>query len=301
MRKKILVTTDLSPKSEAAVNKAIDLAKMYDFWLEVLHIVNPPLFEWTWGSEYKDELDKKEDTRVSKEKELSDKIKEALNRKSNRLNVHVKVGSPATEILEFSKKIEADAIVMGGSGEYHPLEALVLGTTTKRVIENIGIPVIVVKAQKEGSYKKILIPTDFSEDSKKAIKFTMELFPDAEFVLLHMMEVPSEFRLKYYGMNESDIKEVVSSHKLKEQHAMQVFMGELQKMSICENKCSLMPMTIESSLNSAVIVDQAKKVGADLISVCAHKINDLTSKLIGNMADDVLDQATMDVLLYQEK
>lgn len=299
-RKKILVSTDLSPKSEAAVNKAIVLAKRYDRWLEVLHVINPPLFEWTWGSEYKEEQEQKEHLRASKERELSEKIKNELKRRSDKLNVHVRVGSPAEEIINFAKLIDASAIILGGSGEYHPLESLFIGTTTKRVIEAAHIPVLVVKNNQIMDYKNILIPTDFSEESKKTVGYTISLFPDATITLLHMMEVPSEFRLRYYGMSDDDIKEVLNTYKIKEHHKMQNFIREINELDVCKNACNITPLTIESSFNALTIISEAQKIGADLISINVHGINDFTSKLVGNIADDVLNQSPVDVLMYQD-
>lgn len=294
-RKKILVSTDLTPQCDVAIKKAMELATKYDRWLEILHVINPPLFEICVGSECMAKHVKEEEVRKNKEIQISERIKSGLKRASSKLNIKTRVGEPAEEIIKYAKDIEATAIIMADTHEeYGPLKKFFLGTNIKRVVANSHIPVLVVKEDKSPEYKKIMIPVDYTEECKDVIKYTANLFPDAELYLLNIMEIPSDFRLKFYGLNDTEITEITKAERTKAKNRMVAFINELGiNNEIHEVVC-------EGALLPERVVDEAKKAKVDLVSVYAHDINDLATKVIGGISSEILDLAETDVLVYQE-
>lgn len=294
-RQKILVATDLSEKSTIAVDKAIAFAKKYDKWLEVLHVINPPIFEWVWGSEELEENKEREELRSQKSKMISEKIKDSLHRRHDKINVDTRVGTPSEQIILYANEHNVSEIILGDTGEHHPLKNFVLGTTAKNVIEQTHIPVLMVRSGDKIDYNKILVPTDMSSESREAIEHVSSLFPDATIHLLHILEVPSEFRMKYYGLSEKEIEMVTQTQKTKGKTQMESFLSTLN----IPNKVEY--MFAEGSLSAEIILDEGERMDADLIALNAHEINGLTSRIIGSLSNDILENSKLDCLIYQRK
>lgn len=296
-RKKILATTDLTPSCDVAINKAIESSIKYDKWLEIIHVIDPPMFEICVGSECQVRHEREEEVREKKEHEISAKIKEGLRRTTDKLHIKTRIGNPAEEIVEYAKEIEASAIIMGETDEkeYGTLEKLFLGTTVKRVVSNADIPVLVVKNKEEREYSKIMIPIDFTEESKEAVRYTAGLFPDAELYLLNILEIPSDFRLKFYGLNDEEISEIAKAERTKMKNRMFSYINELK----IDNK--IHEVVVEGALIPERVIDEAIKAGVDMVSVYAHNINEVSTKMVGSISAEILDMSKIDVLVYQEK
>ncbi len=295
MRDRIVVATDLSEKSNIAVKKAIDISKKYDLWLEVLHVINPPLFEWAWGGEALDSRKDKEHLIKQKAEEISKKIEEELKRKHNKINVDIRVGNPSEEIIAYAKAKRANAIILGDVGEYGSLQELVLGTTTTNVIDRSSVPVLIARNTDSIEYKKILIPTDFSEDSKESIEYVSTLFPDAKLYILNVMEIPSELRLKYYGLEDKEIADLTEVHKIKNENDFNKFIESLDVKNPIEKVVAF------GSIRARIIMEEGRDLSVDLIAVNAHNIANITSKIIGNIASEVIKKSKRDVLVYQTR
>lgn len=293
-RERILVATDLSEKSDIAVEKAITISKKYDRWLEVLHVIDPPLFQWTWGSENLEEQEKREHHRAQRAEVISKEIKDSLNRRHDKLNVDIRVGAPSDEIVNYAISNGASLIVLGDTGEHHPLANFLFGTTTKNVIENSKKPVLVVRNGDFEEYKNILIPTDMSDESKVAIEFTSSMYPDAKLYILHVVEIPSEFRMKHYGISLDGMKDMVKEKRERAKCELEKFVSGLNINNEIEQ------VLAEGSLVSDIVLAQTDKINADLISLNAHQVNGLTARIIGSISNDILDNSKRDCLIYQK-
>ena len=63
-------------------------------------------------------------------------------------DIRITSGNPTEEILDTAKNIDADIIVMGSYG-YNILMGALIGGTTRKVVKNSEVPVLVVKFPKE--------------------------------------------------------------------------------------------------------------------------------------------------------
>lgn len=292
-RERILVATDMSARSELAVKKAIALAKKYDLWLEVLHVIDPPVFEWTWGSEHLEEKEKHDELRKERSKSVSSKIAEELHRRHDKVNVFTRVGTPHNEIIQYAKEKNVSGIVIGDTGEHHPLKNFFFGSTAKNVMEATHIPVLVARNEQGADYKKILVPIDFSEESMDTVKQTSRLFPDAEIYLLHITEIPSETRMRYYGLDETEIRNIADGQRKVAHEKMLAFMNDLKLSQ------PLYPVYAEGSLNAEIVLNEGERLQADLISLSPHKIAGVTSRMVRSIAEDIMKESTQDILIYQ--
>lgn len=139
---RILFATDFSAASAPAADYAITLAAMTDAHLHVLHVIN--------------ELDEHQRVMIPSEafrvleKELEIQAFKELNRfcseDAGDLNTtsHAVIGNPFLKILEISKELDVDLIVMGTHGRTG-VEQVIVGSTAERVVRRSGIPVLTVR------------------------------------------------------------------------------------------------------------------------------------------------------------
>ena len=175
---RILFATDLSGRSDRALDRALLLTASSGAKLAVVHIIQ------------KDPYLPKSDV----ERELE----EAIGRLGKTLEDtvgdvgavpehKVAVGDPAEEILKFSQGFNADLIVVGLSKVFS-FESLFRGTTVDKVIAKSTVPVLIVKSRPKREYRHALVALDQSFSSRSALIAALKLAPDARFTIVHAVD-----------------------------------------------------------------------------------------------------------------
>lgn len=134
----VLHPTDFSEPSQAACEKAVDLARQCGAKLTVLHVYANPLM--AEGFAYVP------DPRPELEEKLSHVANEELPIAVER---ELRVGVPAQEIVEFAREHNCDLIVMGTHGRTG-LSHLLMGSVAENVVRRAPCPVMVVRAEPKG-------------------------------------------------------------------------------------------------------------------------------------------------------
>lgn len=178
MFKKILVGTDFSIPSRAALSAAIDLAQKAGSLLEVVHVL--PEME---GRLYRAML------RYS-EKRMRKFFPASRYRPSK---TKILFGDSVTKTIStYAKKHTFDLIVLGNQGRTN-LASLLIGSVTQQLVRISRVPVMVVRRKKKRQKAKrkvlrIVVPTDFSPASSKAIDFGIHFgkFLGAQLHFIHV-------------------------------------------------------------------------------------------------------------------
>lgn len=143
--KKILLTTDLSEFSLAAMDYAFSFGLLYASKLYVLHVVDPVAPALTVNGFDIDtgiyvnraEQEGRDDLREFVEKHITPDIA---------LTEIVCSGAPAEEITRFAEEESIDLIVMATHGRTG-LSHIVMGSVAEKVMRSSRVPVLVVKPQ----------------------------------------------------------------------------------------------------------------------------------------------------------
>lgn len=145
--KKILCPTDFSEYSEKALSYAKVLAKTFNAKIYIMHIIFEPA-EFTGFYVPHISFDKiKTEIKSAAQKLMDDFVNKNLKDFSD-YEVIVKIGDPATEIVNFADEKEIDLIVIGSQGK-KGLEKMVFGSTAEKVVKKSNCPVLCVKPDKE--------------------------------------------------------------------------------------------------------------------------------------------------------
>ena len=187
--KKILWATDFSEEAEESLLYADAFAKTFKAKIVALHIV--PDFAaalYDAASVIKGELVQRVD---AVKKEAEDKLKELSKEKGIPLEILVREGTASKKIIEVAEKEEVDLIVLGRRG-MSAVEKLFIGSVANHVLRTSPIPILITK-KKTGTpqFKKIIVPTDFSEQEESERDFAWKLAKGfgSELTLLHVLEL----------------------------------------------------------------------------------------------------------------
>ena len=165
--KKILYATDLSENARFAFAYAVSLADLYGAKITLLHVL-PEVSELMdkhvigyidpdrWEEIKAQHFDEAREALIGKRKDHL-AVKDVLQQFSEDATqgegvgtdqIIVERGNPVEEIINHSKKLNCDLIVMGTHG-HGTLEDVMIGSTARRVVRRSKIPVLVVRLPEE--------------------------------------------------------------------------------------------------------------------------------------------------------
>jgi nucleotide-binding universal stress UspA family protein len=136
--KKILVATDGSKYSKAAVERAIDFAEAYGGELKIVSVVDLPAEFYAEAPELADDL-------ISKAKVYVENAKKQAEAAGIKTETLVREGESHQMILDIAEDLSIDTIVMGSHGRTG-LKRLLMGSVVEKVIGYSSCPVLIVKS-----------------------------------------------------------------------------------------------------------------------------------------------------------
>lgn len=142
--KKILLTIDGSENSLNAIKHAVTLFDLKGKEVYIINVKeNPELLpmEATLDKNWLDSIEKQQKIHAAKAINKAKMILENANIKIQ--NEIILTGNPAQKIIEFSEKEKIDLIIMGARTKTD-LSKLLLGSVSKRVLENVNCDVLIV-------------------------------------------------------------------------------------------------------------------------------------------------------------
>jgi nucleotide-binding universal stress UspA family protein len=196
--KNVLWATDFSDESKEALAYARFFAKTFGAKLTALHVVPdfaPALYE-AWPDAQAELAGKIEATKISAKAQLAHMCQTGGVCPDKTV---IAEGSAAKVILDTARKEDADLIVVGRKG-ISGHEQNLIGSVTHQILRSAHVPVLVTKGTKARpeAVKKILVPTDFSdeEDIERNHAWKLAKGLDSSLTFLYVMELfGHDFRL----------------------------------------------------------------------------------------------------------
>ena len=274
---KVLVATDLSARSDRAVERAVLLAKATGSALTILHVVDAELPRRT------------ADRLVDKARELIGEHVAALKgAEAMAPDIKVVLGTDYKEIEDVALKFGCELIVLG----VHRNETrdLFRGTTAERVIRSRACQVLMVKARPQSDYRRIMVGVDFSDCSLRAIEFAVKLFPNAEFHLVHAFDVP----FKAFLRSDDTRQEVSRSH---EEEMDRFVKGDFPALlPLLQAVPARVFQVLKQGPARDVIQDQVDELKPDLLVLGTHGRSGIAHVVLGSVAEDLLSYPPCDIL-----
>ncbi len=183
-----------------------------------------------------------------------------------------------------------DLAVLGARG-VNPLRDLAIGSSAERLLRKAPCPVLIVKAAPTGAYQRVLVPLDFSPDSRAALALTARIAPQAGLTLVHAYDLPFEGKLGIAGASQDDI----------ERYRSQAYERAGMQIDQAVTAAGLAPertvRVVDRAYPPKLIQDSARALRAELIAIGKHGGSMLEDLLLGSVTLHTLAAAECDVLV----
>ncbi|MBP2305325.1 universal stress protein [Azospirillum melinis] len=264
--KRILLATDLEPKSDRALERAVRLAHRFDAELTALHVVDGN------GGRYGCL---------------------PLHHVEGELQRHILAASGGGGIRAQAVAVRGDAVehrVAGYAGLWRPdllvvglhqrdrVADLFLASTVERIAIADGTPMLIVRDKPLQPYLRALVPVDFSERSRSSVESARMLMADGCIHLLHVADLP----------------EASALDKAQVEHDFRNVLGPWDDGSPGGPEVETILLTGPPGQR---IVSLARQGRYDLVAMGSARRSGVSRALLGSTASEVIEALPCDVLI----
>lgn len=269
-RASILVTTDLSVRSDRSVDRGLALANQLDMDALVLHVIDGRT------------------ARPAAHDRVIALFMDDFGPLAPGARFTTEFGESAEVIANVAARNESP-IVVAGVSHLNEAKDLVLGTTVERLVRESPAPVLVVKRRPRKPYDRLLIASDLSESSREALETAARLFPAAALRMIHVYRAPFQGFLN----RESVIDYTRSQAECELNHFLRKLAPQTRRR--------LDVVLQEGETISGAIADAASDWVADLVVAGSHGRSGIAHALIGSRAVEILDFVPLDTLVVRAR
>lgn len=279
----VIIATDFSKHAEYALKRSLLFTKYHNATLELIHVLKQPLLE----NFIQFSSDEQQKQLLALEKNMQEKLTNLVKQcsSSSSVNTAVLLGRAAEEIVRLAQQQKSDLIIAGSHGQYH-ISDYVLGTTSGDIIRQGNTPVLLIKKEPSFAYNKILVATDFSKTSQKAVEFAFQCFPEAQFQLLHIVDIHNKQFTNFSGVDNHEM-----SHPTKD-----ILLKLDDFLKSCDVKHEQFEKKVIGGYLADTIIMQSKNWNADLVVFGSQGHSKLHNLLVGSVAKRILTLSTIDML-----
>lgn len=293
---RLLVPLDFSASSFRAYHYAMALAECFGGELALLHVVPPSMLP-EWGYAH---LTRRDDQLKSVARSKLESFVRAQGPAAGRVkDLLVRAGDPHLQIPEAAREHAADLIVIATHGESLVPHCL-LGNTAEEVVRRAPCPVWVVPGVTSDDadlqpvllpLRRILVATDFSAESRKALRYGIALAREFDSTLHLVHVVPTVL-----PADVSHLTTILQESATKEYAAR-----DLARMRAEELPADLHVVTKVLGGNPFLEINkEALRVCAGLIVASTHGYTGLRYLVLGSTAKHVVQHASVPVLVVRE-
>jgi nucleotide-binding universal stress UspA family protein len=289
----IVIAVDGSREAKRAAGRGLELGRRFDATVDVLHVVRRSALQLTRG------VDEKRRLREQGEAVLAE-IDEMASAAGQSIGTELREGKPAARIEEFAAERGADLLIVGRQGTTG-LGKRLLGGVTEQLLHRSDSPVFVVpdgtgEPTAEAGYRRILLPTDGSENADAAVPHAAAIARqyDAVVHVLNVVDLQSAGGMfSAGGLDEAFVERLEARGR----EAVERVEGELRG--------SDPDLSVETAVERSRSFDAAadgireyvSAVEPDLVVMGSHGRSNVRRQLLGSVASTVLRTVDVPVLV----
>ena len=273
--KNVLVATDFSASGKEAVATAVSLVKRSSGALAAISVAErPPMFPHTFHERHSEDPDELWSRQGRKSMKA---LVSRLRRQVPGTRGFVRVGTPWREIVALAEELRVEAIVVGSRGLTR-IQRLLLGSTAENVVRHAPCPVLVVRNGPLKRIRKVLLPADWDEGSKAAVRYAVQRDEGVKVEAIHAIAFP---RLIEPELGDALSDDAPSSRKLRK------FLDRLGAKGI--------PAQVVLGEPAETILDAAPDF--DLVVIATRGRKGAARAVLGSVAEKVVRRAEGPVLV----
>ena len=140
MYARILIAIENSAADRTILTHVAELAKLAGSALLLVHVADG------WAARHFDELQLRESEEMTSDRAYLDRLRDELAAQGFRVETHLAMGDPATELVRVAAEQHVDLVAMATHG-HRFIADVIHGTTADRVRHLLKIPVLLLRAQ----------------------------------------------------------------------------------------------------------------------------------------------------------
>lgn len=237
-----------------------------------------------------DKSKSKKDTIASIEKK-TEKAKKYLN-ENIKVRIEILKGDPLTEMMSLSKKENLDLLVVGRKN-------IVEGTgeTSRKLSRRALCSILRVPENAKPDFRKILIPIDFSEYSKRAIERAIAVAKrekDIEIICLNIYDLPKGYLQS--GKSPEEFAEIM------QENAQRRYNHFIKKFDFEGIKVTPRYQLDRNNVKAKIISNIALVEDANLIVMGSRGRTNMAAALLGSTTEKLLlHNLTIPMLILKKK
>lgn len=310
--KKILLPTDLSENAADAYKPAQQLAARYGAKISLINIIPSAKYINDAAAVLGINSVEREKTFDNLKERVTDRLNEVMEgfEPENRGNIIVGIDTnPTQAIAEEANNGGYDIMVMALRG-HHETE-LMRGSITKKVMRASQIPVLTASKIGLKGIKNILVPTDGSRASLKALPWAalMARAFDAKITLLHVIvlqwvSLVSDLRPSMVEQTQKELLTTLDGLLTKSDGSML-----LQKNAEGKNELIFddatdtveLSIVVEEGVSANTTISDYANSHADLVIMTTHGRSGFSNLLMGSVAEMVSQQVSQPIITIKPR
>ncbi|MGR3294383.1 MAG: universal stress protein [Candidatus Scalindua sp.] len=291
--KNILVAIDFSEYSKVALDICLGASRCMKTKLYVLHTIEKFPHDYLHllsSTAHTDMKQKLEEDAIAKIKAM---IPEEIREKGDIISM-VRFGKPFLEIIQVAKEENVDLLVIGTHGRAG-VDRVILGSVAERIVRKAGCPVMVIRDRKHTGFKRIIVPIDFSDCSRKALEYAIATAKahNSKLTILHVYE--ESFIEPYVNAanSEEEAGEIMKAIEQVNETKYDEFLKTIDLRGVEYDKL------LVKGIPEAEIVEIAMEQQADLVVMGTHGRAGIKHILIGSTAEEVVRAVHCDIIIVK--
>ncbi len=280
---KILCATDLTLKSDAAVDRAGVLASQLDAELVLLHVVEHSAFASVLEQRLRSSMER-----------MKERTRQPQWRHALAPNTIIRIGGAPDVVSRTAEEIGADLVVLGPHSR--ETRGASMGTITARLLNERRWPVLIARQSVHGSHRRILMALGLNLESAAVIRVaeSLVLRDETKASVVHSCHIPYNALLDAAGMDRQTIADFPGMVTAQARENI----AQLLKR---ESGGSIDYRVIVSRNSAAVAIEEvAGRLQPDLIIMGTRGHGPVRRALLGSVASRVMESAKTDVLVVPE-
>lgn len=287
--RKVLLATDLSARGDRALERAVAIAESQGAHLIIVHVFEE-LDESTlsYGRRAAPAWQRPPDVVAITKQRIRQGLRADLGDTVEKATLLIEEGDPAEVIERIATSEGVDLVITGIAREgLFASRPVILGKTVEQLLRRLPIPILVVRNRARSAYQHIVVTTDFSEPSARALQVAARFFPTQTLHLLHASEAP-------YSSLVSDSDRHAESYREIRNEELKTF---LASVFLPDDDRKRLVALIEPGSPKLLVREYVQMHGADLVVLGTHGRGAVLEAILGSTAKSILSSLPCDALV----
>jgi nucleotide-binding universal stress UspA family protein len=287
--RRVLVATDFSAGSEAAVQRALQIARSHGACIDLVHAFDASAWQALRAVFDLKRLSGQPSPEANLRERLTASAAALAAREGLVVESHFGVGAPAAVIEARAKAMNAAVLVIARRSEP---TAPGVSSTLLRVLRSAPCPVLVTRAGPATQYTRVLTAVDLREVSRQAAADALALFPNATHRLLYVVDPQWESEVQRGQGDAAPLGELIASLHARAHQQLEALASEL-----AAGRGTALDVAVVEAIPALGIVQHAAIWPADCVVVGRHGQGLVADTLLGSTALDAIHHSGRDVLV----